>query len=410
VKGDLYGHHRETRKPTEQGNTPGSWDASRNLNTSQTQEEGKRSFWRDSVDDSASHGTSYVEKTWSPLRPVVPYRETTFRSSRDLTSRAQQYYQTGRFGHTGGESLHQDAPSSSSEAYGPGTGTFFDARSSIGGEEQASGAQGGDHSAALTDNVYGEGTGRSSVPSSEHARETDLSKLYEQLSYQGKELANVIYALDAQKINRSTVLPNRSPSDVNVSISLDTSLVKAAQDRLPQQYVRASYILNQGDIDLINQMYPNRQSRVISESESARRESVTSTYQRLANWSFGDQPVQSDNTEVRYEGDTHISSINDTLTSRDAKQLANILEYLHRRGEDASTLLMGSTLPDEQGNVTVTLLPETNTERAKFQGYFSEPFQNSYTISVSEQNQLENSILGRPSALAKMDVDDWQNW
>jgi hypothetical protein len=359
-------------------------------------------MWRNSVDDSASHGTSPVEATWSP------HRETT-RNSRDLTGRALEYYQTGGFRPTGGESPHQDA--SSSRVYEPETGTFFDARSSIGGEEQASGAQGGDQRPALTGNVYDEGTGRSSLPSSD-ARETSWQKLYDQLSYQGKEMAHIIHSLDSKRINPSTVLPdNISTSDVDVRILLNRSQTQTAQDELSEMLVRNSYTLLPSDIPLLRQMYPDRHSLVVSEPKSEGRESVTSTYQQLEGWSFGGQPVQGGNTEVSYEGDAYIRSITDKFSSEDGKKLAYILAHLHRREEDASALLMSSTLPDERGNVTVTLLPETNTERAKFQGYFSEPFQNSYTISVSEQNQLENSILGRPSALAKMNVDNYgQNW
>jgi hypothetical protein len=242
-------------------------------------------MWRNSIDDSAPHDTysGGDAPVWSPYRQTAPYRQTTFKNSRDLTDRAQQYYQTGRFGHTGDEPFHQDAPPSSSEADEmPEASTFFDTSSVSGGERTSV------------------GMGRSSVPSSEHARETDLSKLYEQLSYQGKEMANIIRALDNQGIDRSTVLPDRA-SDVNVTASLDMQQVWVAQEELPNQHVRTSYVLNQGDIALIRQMYPGRNSQVFSEPASDRRGSVTSTYQQLAGWSFGDQPVQGGNTEMHYE-------------------------------------------------------------------------------------------------------------
>ena len=456
----MRGHqfrHQETEHPNqeaehpeqEQGNQTGFSDVLRNRgayggHTHQEQVRTSAFFDDSSPVEGRRESMPFGNEGTAPQYNWPAYRETASPEATNYwEGRAQQYYQTGGFGYAGGEQLSQYAPPPSSRT-DKRVSAFFET-SSIDEEQsasswQASGigetpAQTGRRGAVYVDAYPGrqrsevsEGRRSSRQPSDfsrslYQSRETDPSELYSQLSYQGKELANVIRSLDARQIDRSTVLPDRSTSvgrstsDLYVNISLDTSQVRAAQENI-RKYVRASYTLTRDDVALIRQMYPDRSSQVVSEAASERRQSDTSMYKKLDTWGFGDTPVRGEHTQAPGKGDNYISAYDNRFTSPDARKLASILEFLHKiKREDASSLV-GRDYDAGGGNVKVTLISERErdprtgqelpTARAHLQQHFANNFKDFYIMSGQERRDLDTYLLGRRSAVENTNVKDWK--
>ncbi|GHO98602.1 hypothetical protein KSF_086500 [Reticulibacter mediterranei] len=158
-----------------------------------------------------------------------------------------------------------------------------------------------------------------------------------------------------------------------------------------------------------------------AEATSERRISVASGYKAFENWQFGDPTaIDHSQTQAFETGDTYVSRIDNQLESSGAKRLANIIDFLHTKtGEDASQLIY-STAAIGGNEVKVDLIPVTTkdpmtgqdqpTARARFQGYFNTPFENSYYMTAAERTTLDTHILGRQSAVARANADLTSGW